>query len=62
MKITLSAPSVVVSAKGGATEPWLFTVGGKPCSSEYGRRTEEGHSSSSFTRVIDAPAISREVQ
>ena len=29
MKITSSAPSVVVSAKGGATEPWLFTVDGK---------------------------------
>lgn len=34
VKIVSSAPSVVVSAKGGATEPWLFTVDGKPCTSE----------------------------
>lgn len=34
VRITSRAPSVVVSAKGGATEPWLFWVDGKPCTSE----------------------------
>ena len=32
--IESSAPSVVVSAKGSASEPWLFTVNGGPCTSE----------------------------
>ena len=31
VSITSKASSVVVTAKGGATEPWLFTVDGKPC-------------------------------
>ncbi len=34
VSITSKASSVVVTAKGGATEPWLFTVDGKPCTSD----------------------------
>ena len=32
--IDSSASSVVVTAKGAPTEPWLFTVNGEPCTSD----------------------------
>ncbi len=34
VEIESTASSVVVTAKGAPTEPWLFTVDGRPCSSD----------------------------
>jgi endoglucanase len=34
VSISSTASSVVVTAKGSATEPWLFTVDGEPCTSD----------------------------